>query len=62
MSKNSRLKWFKVKLLCRNLSLSSVAEELNITEDELISLVEGNTKDGAFSKWVKDNLGKPYWL
>lgn len=62
MSKKSRINWFKVKLLCRNLSLADVAEELNITVEELISLIEGKKQDANFTKWVVKNFGRPYWL
>lgn len=62
MSKKSRENWFKVKLLCRNLSFGSVAKELKITEEELISLIEGKKQDTNFTKWVIKNFGRPYWL
>lgn len=62
MSKKSRVNWFKVKLLCRNLNLEIVAKKLNITVKELISLIEGQKQDADFTKWVVKNFGKPYWL
>jgi hypothetical protein len=62
MSKKSRVNWFKVKLLCQNLSLKIVAKELNITVKELFSLIEGQKQNTDFTKWVVKNFGKPYWL
>jgi len=62
MSKKSRVNWFKVKLLCRNLSVGMVADELKITVKELFFLIEGQKKDANFTKWVIENLGRPYWL
>ena len=62
MSKNFRQNWFKVKLLCRNITLEDVAKELYVEKEELILLMRGDKTDKNFTKWVIDNLGKPYWL
>ncbi|MEI7475306.1 MAG: hypothetical protein WCK67_11085 [bacterium] len=62
MSKITRVKWFKIKLLCRKLSIEEVAKELNITKKELILLIKDKKQDSYFTKWVVENLGKPYWL
>jgi hypothetical protein len=39
-----------------------VADELKITVKELFFLIEGQKEDANFTKWVIENLGRPYWL
>jgi len=62
MNKKQRVNWFKIKLLCRNLSLSDMAKAVGVTEAEAVRLIKGEIKDTCFALWVKNNLGKPYWL
>lgn len=59
MNKKQRVNWF---ILCRNLTLSDMAKAVGVTEQEAIRLIKGEIKDTCFALWVKNNLGKPYWL
>jgi len=62
MSIKCRENWFKVKLLCRNISFEDIAQKLCIRKEELVLLVRGEKENKDFTKWVVENLGKPYWL
>lgn len=62
MNKKQRVLWFKVKLLCRKMTLKEMANEVGVNNKHLLKLIKGEDTDSIFNDWVCKNLGRPYWL